>query len=519
MAEGPDPVSETIHELEQEVTCGICFDQYKEPKLLPCCHYYCKQCILSISNQYRSNQPFPCPDCREPTLLPGNDPAKLPTAFFINRMKELHLRMESIHTKLETTPKCADHDEPLKIFCYDCRQLICRDCIVIDHAGHKSEFVKKASPDIRKKVMEHLYPLKNLLPDLSTAVSKIKDTKEKIEAEGNLVETKVNATFQELSDILEQCKASILRESRETTEKKMEKLAVQENSLNLSVGCVQSLTKFVERTLEDASVEELIAMHEQVKEVVMQGKQIAIADPVEKPDFGVSVEVSIYEDLKKLCKSNIVLIKEEVDPPKCTVEGDGMRIAEVNSCSGLLLYTNQPEYSSNVKVKVALNSLVDQTSLQLEAAPVKNGVYSIEYIPKVRGRHHLQISVDGQPITGSPFSVLVRIPPTKLDRPVRVIKNINPYYLAINSSNEVIVSDECGDIVILNRKGDVLHSINGSQNGFQKVRGIAVDKDDNIYVSDSINHCVYKFNRRGQFLKWLGREGIEVLESSITHEE
>ncbi|XP_064397572.1 E3 ubiquitin-protein ligase TRIM33-like isoform X2 [Halichondria panicea] len=256
MAEGPDPV---VADLEQEVTCGVCHDRYQEPKLLPCCHYYCKQCILTLSSRYRPNQPFPCPDCREPTLLPDNNPDRLPTAFFINRMKALHSRMEKAHGKLETTcemcsggkatafcrqcvnficedcvrshqrmkavfsthivstldelkqgevkeltfkspppPKCEDHDEPKKIFCFDCDKLICRDCVVFDHRDHKSEFVKKAAPATHQKLAEHLSPLKNLLPDLSTAVNQVKGTKQEIHAQKELTERQVNAKFQEL---------------------------------------------------------------------------------------------------------------------------------------------------------------------------------------------------------------------------------------------------------------------------------------------------------------------------------
>ena len=294
MAEGPDPVSKTVLELEQEVTCGICHDRYQEPKLLPCCHYYCKQCIISLSSRYQPNQPFPCPDCREPTLLPGNDPDRLPTAFFINRMKELNSRMEKAHGKLEApcelcprgkatafchqcvnficdecvkshqrlrvfaghvvstleelkqggvkelsvvdTPaqKCPDHDEPLKIFCFDCKQLICRDCVIFELAGHKSAYVKKAAPETRKKLAEHLSPLKNLLPDLSTAVNRVRATKQEIQAEGKLVEKQVNDKFQELHDILEQCKARVLKKAHDIGEGKIEKLTVQEKGLDLS---------------------------------------------------------------------------------------------------------------------------------------------------------------------------------------------------------------------------------------------------------------------------------------------
>ena len=564
MAEGPDPVSETVLELEQEVTCGICHDRYQEPKLLPCCHYYCKQCIISLSSRYQPNQPFPCPDCREPTLLPGNDPDRLPTAFFINRMKELHSRMEKAHGKLEApcelcprgkatafcrqcvnficdecvkshkwmkpfaghvvstleelkqggvkelsvvdTPaqKCPDHDEPLKIFCFDCKQLICRDCVIFDHRDHNSEFVKKAAPETRKKLAEHLSPLKNLLPDLSTAVNQVRATKQEIQAEGKLVEKQVNAKFQELHDILEQCKARVLQKAHDIGERKIEKLTVQEKGLDLSVGCVQSLVDFVERTLENASDEELITMQEQVvsridAEVVKKGKEAASADPVKKTDFGVVVFVS--EDLKKLCENNVVVYED-----KPVVSGEGIKIAEVDKSAKLSLVFPSTQQKPPI-VRATIESLVDQTSLKLEAVPVKKRVYSIEYIPKVRGRHHLLISVDGRPITGSPFSVSVRIPPTKLDKPVREIQGINPWYLTVNSSNEVIVSDFSRDVVIMTKQGERLRIISKTQHGLKSVCGVAVDKDDNIYVSDDRNHCVYKFNKNGELLERVGKKG------------
>ena len=43
---------------------------------------------------------------------------------------------------------CKEHDEAMKIFCFDCNTLICRDCTVIDHASHKYEFVKKYAVEI-----------------------------------------------------------------------------------------------------------------------------------------------------------------------------------------------------------------------------------------------------------------------------------------------------------------------------------------------------------------------------------
>ena len=44
---------------------------------------------------------------------------------------------------------CKEHDEQLKIYCFDCSCLICRDCIIYDHTGHKFEFVKKSAPQYK----------------------------------------------------------------------------------------------------------------------------------------------------------------------------------------------------------------------------------------------------------------------------------------------------------------------------------------------------------------------------------
>ena len=405
--------------------------------------------------------------------------------------------------------KCTDHEETKKIFCFDCNQLICRDCVVIDHASHKYEFVKKAAPETRKKLAEHLSPLKNLLLDLSTAVSRVRDTKQEVQAEGKLMEEQVNAKFQELHDILEQCKAHVLRESRDIVERKMEKLTVQDEDLGLSVGCVQSLVDFVERTLENASDEELITMQEQVvsridSEVVKRGKEAASADPVEKADFGVEVFVS--EDLKKLCESNAVVCEGNFKP---VILGEGIRVAEANKSTRLtLLLPNNRNQQIVHEIGATLISVANQSSHQLEAVSVKKGVYRIEYIPKVRGRHHLQISVDGQLIPQSPFSVLVRIPLTRLYKPVRMIRNkVNGLFLAIDSSERLVVTNYHGDVVIMSKKGVRLHSISKSKHGFENICGVAVDKEDNIYVSDSGNHCIYKFNQRGKLQKKFGEEG------------
>ena len=405
------------------------------------------------------------------------------------------------------TPKCVVHDETQKIFCFSCNKFICRDCTVIDHAGHKYEFVKKAATEAHKKLAEHLTPLKNLLPNLNIAVDRVRDTKQETQAKGEFVKKQVNDKFQELHAILEQCKArlSVLRESEDIIDRKIKKLTIQESNLDFSIGCVQSLVSFVEHMLENASEEELITMQNQVlsgidSEVVAHGKEADSAyHPVENVDFGVEVFVS--EDLKKLCENNVVVYEN-----KLGVKKGGIKVAEVNRSTKLMLVYPITQQKLPV-IQATLKSLADETSLLLEAVSVKNGVYSIEYIPKVRGRHHLLISVDGQPITGSPFSVFVKMHPIKFDKPIRKIRKVGPFCLAINSSKEMVVTDNDRHIMLLNKKGERLCSITKSKHGLKTPFGVSLDNDNNIYISDFDKNCVCKFKKSGELLKRIGKEG------------
>ena len=64
---------------------------------------------------------------------------------------------------------CPEHDEPMKIFCFDCNRLVCRDCVLYDHREHKSDFVKKCASESRKTLYDSLAPLRKVQADIAGA--------------------------------------------------------------------------------------------------------------------------------------------------------------------------------------------------------------------------------------------------------------------------------------------------------------------------------------------------------------
>ena len=126
----------------------------------------------------------------------------------------------------------------------------------------------------------------------------------------------------------------------------------------------------------------------------------------------------------------------------------------------------------------------------------------------VRGRHQLAVSVNDQPIAGSTFPVYVKIPPTQLGRPVRVLGGlVYPYGVAVNSAEEVLVTER-KKIAVFDKKGKKLRDIKMPTDDVD-LNGIAIDEDDNIYVTDSGRYCLVKLNKAGKVLKTVGARGSD----------
>ena len=124
IAEGVIVKKKKMAELDRKITCAICQEHYTEPKLLPCSHYFCKDCILKLSLRAGAGKSFSCPECQEEIVLPGGSVDKLQTAFFINRIQRSIVTLEEAHSKVvhqefgtiaeeSFTKKCPTHKEPL----------------------------------------------------------------------------------------------------------------------------------------------------------------------------------------------------------------------------------------------------------------------------------------------------------------------------------------------------------------------------------------------------------------------
>ena len=577
MAEAPDPVEKGLEELEEgledEVTCTVCQEHFRDPKILPCLHYYCKECVQQLALRAGANRPFACPECRRETLLPQNDPDQLPTAFFVNRMKELRTKMEKAQGKVEAICElcsgakveafcrqcaeficsdcvrshrkmktfaghkvvtlqelkeggakaiplkeappsiCKDHDEQLKIYCFDCNHLICRDCIIRDHAGHKFEFVKKSAPQYKKTVKESLAPLAKIQTNISAATREVEKVERKVSEQHNAVAGTIEQSFKQLHEILLKREKQLLDRASELKQQKLDNLGAQKKSFTLATSEIQGLVEFVERSVENATDEEFMSLQqhiqEQIQEQCAKHEHINLI-PAEVANVGV--RVACAEGISDLCQKNAEVIVLRVDPTKCTAEEPGTKVAEVGKSAQFTVHTvykNGQLSREKQVVEAELKSVVNDSVVHTKVTSKGRGVYEVTYTPEVRGRHTLIVKVNGTEIAGSPFQVFAKIHPTQLGEPVRVMEGVvGPWGIALNSKQQLVVAERDGNkVTVLDRKGKKVQTITCEK--FLIPTGVAVDKDDNIYVSDKGNYSLFKFSKEGKLMKVVGRRGTQ----------
>ena len=157
--------------------------------------------------------------------------------------------------------KCPVHKEPLVVYCFDCCSLICPNCTVKDHQGHKLEFSQIAASDTRKKLMEKLTPLRKLGVSLSHAVVEVQTIRCELEAQGLSVAKNIRTFFLELCEIVEDHKRKLLKEATDRVQEKMNKLMLQEECLSLACSEVQSVLDHIEKCVGNHADNEFMDMH------------------------------------------------------------------------------------------------------------------------------------------------------------------------------------------------------------------------------------------------------------------
>ena len=240
-----------VKKAQNNLTCPVCYQLFKNPKYLPCYHSYCEGCLEKMQVQSK----IICPECRKEAKVPAGGVKELPNNFFINRLvddlilkkkvdgeqevkcdecngddsvvsfcpdcnlflchscNDHHKRSKffrghavvpltelksnkdaSIQAKLKI-PLCKEHDEQLKYYCETCDELVCMYCTVKKHNGHHHDSVKQMATKHRNQLKKITDPVEGMIKNLSEAHDNIEKMMKKTRSRGEEVDKKIDQYY------------------------------------------------------------------------------------------------------------------------------------------------------------------------------------------------------------------------------------------------------------------------------------------------------------------------------------
>lgn len=128
--------------LEEELSCPVCCEIFREPVVLKCSHSFCKACLHQFWSKRTSARE--CPVCRRRCSL-----TEPPVSLALKNVAETFLR-EGEGGRAQANAACPAHGEPLKLFCHDDQEVLCCICHTSKkHAGHCVSPLEEAALELK----------------------------------------------------------------------------------------------------------------------------------------------------------------------------------------------------------------------------------------------------------------------------------------------------------------------------------------------------------------------------------
>lgn len=139
-----------MKEMGENFKCPICLDTVKKPRMLPCQHVFCTECLRQLLDACSAvENTVKCSVCCQETEIPPKREMGFPIAFNQENLVAAYLKM----LEEKQVNKCKLHQEPTIVFCEQCSKIICKSCKRDTHKKHNIIPLESAQKTHRKIIV------------------------------------------------------------------------------------------------------------------------------------------------------------------------------------------------------------------------------------------------------------------------------------------------------------------------------------------------------------------------------
>ncbi|KAJ8275462.1 hypothetical protein COCON_G00072140 [Conger conger] len=234
--------------LEEELSCPVCSEIFRDPVILTCSHSLCKACLQQYWDEKGSRE---CPVCRRrfsKDFLPPN--------LALRNTCDAFLKERSQRAEAGSEVLCSLHSEKLKLFCLEDETPICVICQTSrKHRSHEMQPVQEASEDYKEKLRTALAPLQKKLKAFNAVKLICDQTAEHIKSQAKHTERQIKMEFEKLQQFLKDEEAARITALRKEEEQKSQMMKEKIEKMTEEISSLSEQIRAIEQELgaEDVS--------------------------------------------------------------------------------------------------------------------------------------------------------------------------------------------------------------------------------------------------------------------------
>ncbi|XP_036417127.1 tripartite motif-containing protein 35-like [Colossoma macropomum] len=228
---------------DEDLSCPVCCEIFRDPVLLSCSHSVCKTCLQQFWETKGSRE---CPVCRRRSSK--DDP---PCNLALRNLCEAFLESRSQRSSAGSEVLCILHNEKLKLFCLDDQQPVCLVCQTSKkHKNHEFCPVDEVVTDIKIKLKTALEPLQKNLKVLEEAKQDFDQTAAHIKTQAQHTERQIKEEFEKLHQFLRDEEAARIAALKEEEEQKSQMMRRKIEEMNGEISALSDTIRHIEKEME-----------------------------------------------------------------------------------------------------------------------------------------------------------------------------------------------------------------------------------------------------------------------------
>ncbi|XP_066288471.1 tripartite motif-containing protein 3-like [Branchiostoma lanceolatum] len=248
--------------LEEGLCCGICHDTYQHPKMLPCHHTFCKECLTEVAKL----GDLCCPTCRHMVSLPTDGVAGLPNNFDLAGMSEKFAGLPADQER-DVAQHCEHHpSHELRLYCKSskCGVPIYIQCLEDSHLDRRRKHdivtVKEEVENRMTGVNRSLEEKKKQIEKQSEYLKEIQDFEKKIKKEQRESEKSIQDSYAERVKLLTEDKDRLLNDIQQSYQDIKKDVAARKDAVLQQLNALADVVEEVEQAKEKHAIK--ILRHE-----------------------------------------------------------------------------------------------------------------------------------------------------------------------------------------------------------------------------------------------------------------